>query len=108
MSPGLLAVFFANAASGIIGLAGDSGAQVTLPAAFPSAVDAAAAARNLTLSDLVKVDYINAVSIGGPNESRHIHVVKSESPFRITLNNESNQTTGYLEIWVTYLHSLTR
>ncbi len=99
-------ISLAAAASGTIGLTG-GGAGVSLPANFPSAVDAALSAAGLTMADGVDVRY-NRSSSGGTQAS-HLTVAKQATPFLITLTNpDGANASGSLEIYVQYLHSIDR
>jgi len=97
------------ATAGTIGFAGDVGADIQLPAEFPSDATEAAAVDGLTLEDVIRAWYVNDGVAGGA-ESRHIHVVKTLGPpFRITYTNDNGGTaTGNLEIWIDCLHTLIR
>jgi hypothetical protein len=96
-------------ASGTIGFAGDVGADVQLPATFPSDETEAGAVDGLTLLDVIRAWYVNDGAAGGA-ESRHIHVVKTAGPpFRITFTNDNGgAATGEIEIWIETLHTIIR
>ncbi len=97
-------------AAGTIGFATDAGADVKLPAQFPTVaegrtdeVDAGSTA--LSLSDLVEA----SVHVGAGNKTGDIRISKGTNPFRITLTNASGNTaTDGLEVYVRYHHSAVR
>lgn len=100
-------VFLDGDAVGTIGLAG-SGADLELPANFPTTPGVNRAALALTMSDIVQCRYVNT-DPGGGAESRHVHVEKADSPFTITFTNDAaGNPTSPLEIYVEYTHSENR
>lgn len=96
----------AGQSSGIIGLNGDTGADVQLPASFPSGPDAAAIAQGLDMTDLCECR-IHDFSIGGAANS-HRHQNQTLNPFRITIVNDVGAASADYDIYVQYLHSLIR
>src|SRR5574340_783313 len=72
--------------SGSIGLSGDAGADIQLPATFPDRVDPGAASLGLDMTDLCECS-IHDFSIGGGATS-HLHQVQTLNPFRILLVND--------------------
>lgn len=98
-------IHLAGGQSGTIGLYGDAGADVQLPASFPNDVDGAAKALGLTMTDLCECR-LHDLAGGGANP--HYHQAQSEPPFRITLTNDVGNDTPDLDIYIHYLHSLIR
>jgi len=92
--------------SGIIGLAGDLGADVQLPSSFPSVADPDAVARGLDMTDIVEAR-IHPDDAGGA-AAAHYHQVQQASPFRITITNDLANPTGGLDIYMHYHHSMSR
>lgn len=95
----------AAGANGTIGLNG-SGAGIELPASFPSGVDSQASALGLGMVDLVEVR-LHRHSAGGA-EATHIHVDQAETPFTLTLSNDTANGSGTMEVYVQYHHSRVR
>lgn len=89
--------------TGTIGVAG-SGADVLLPASFPTAVDAAAAALGLTMADMVEVLYQQT---GGAGPSL-VNVSKLSAPFTVSFANATATSSGPLEIYLRYFRAASR
>lgn len=93
-------------AVGTIGLPGDAGADVQLPAGFPTEVDAHATEDALTMSDVVRA---NAVAAAANANGLKIRITKGGTPFRISIqNDDATNATPALEILADYDHSYTR
>ena len=91
----------AGQASGIIGLNGDTGADVQLPASFNPQ-----AGGNLDLTDLVECR-IHDFSVGGAQNS-HRHQNQTLNPFRITIVNDVGAASADYDIYIQYFHSMMR
>jgi hypothetical protein len=85
--------------AGIIGLFGDAGADVNLPASFP-----AFPPPGLLMSDVVALAFVTT-DLGAA--AGHYHVTKTDAPFRITITNDAVNPMS-IEGYVIYLHSLFR
>lgn len=60
----------------------------------------------LTMVDVVEVRWQQAGFPG--NEATHLQTTKTANPFLITFENDLNQDSGTLDIYVQYHHSLVR
>lgn len=100
----ILGLSVAGGASGTIGLNGDSGVDVQLPATFNPQTPPPGAALDLT--DLIECR-IHPDDAGGA-QAAHWHQTQTASPFRITLTNDLVNPTGGLDIYIQYFHSMVR
>jgi len=88
--------------TGTIGPVG-SGAEVILPAPFPTTSGSA----TLTMSDLVMISF-TVGDVGGVAEATHLHVDKTASPLVVTFSNDTLNASGPLDIYVVFWHSMVR
>lgn len=112
----ILGLSLAKAASGTIGLNGDGGAGVQLPAGFTGAADAQlAAAGALATTPLsaaatyaaaidARVQPVATTAAAPPS----IFLSKGGTPFRITITEDNVAASGALEIRVRYPYSASR
>lgn len=86
-------------ASGIIGLNGDAGADVQLPATFPNKVDDGAIAAGLDMTDIVSFSFNFTDGVG---TAAHLHETEAASPFRLTITNDTINNSSSLDMYVSY------
>lgn len=98
-----------NGTAGTIGPAGDTGAELQVPASFPAALDDAAVAQGLDWHDIIEVMVNQAPGQGQAHAHDDIALNPAAGvPWRLTIQNDGGQASQNLDIRITYAHSRTR